>query len=198
MKSNICDLTGKKEELDAVLREAEKCAVYNELDMRSTLRMRLLAEELIEMLPELLKCADGIFWIESKQNKYELHVSMQARKVDLGLRDKLIAVSKSGKNAAAVGIMGKIRAAAETMLLSAEGSPEIMDLCDFGMDGMGLYRQAWTMQDYVRRVKEQAKTTETAEAWDELEKSIIANLADDVIVGVKGNQVDIIVCKEFP
>ena len=35
------------------------------------------------------------------------------------------------------------------------------------------------------------------ENWDELEKSIIANLADDVIVGVKGKEATIAVVKKF-
>ena len=41
--------------------------------------------------------------------------------------------------------------------------------------------------------------TEEAEPvyWDELEKSVIASVADDVIVGVKGNQADIIIVKRF-
>jgi hypothetical protein len=33
--------------------------------------------------------------------------------------------------------------------------------------------------------------------WDELEKSIIANLADDVIVGVKGRKANFIIVKKF-
>ena len=37
----------------------------------------------------------------------------------------------------------------------------------------------------------------TKEAWDELEKSVIAKIADDVIVGLKGKRVDIIVKKSF-
>jgi hypothetical protein len=36
-----------------------------------------------------------------------------------------------------------------------------------------------------------------AEPWDELEKSIIANLADDVIVSVKGHNVEIVIMKNF-
>ena len=35
------------------------------------------------------------------------------------------------------------------------------------------------------------------EAWDELEKSIVANIADEVIVGARTNYVDIIVVKKF-
>ena len=37
------------------------------------------------------------------------------------------------------------------------------------------------------------KKEEQAEAWDELEKSVLASVADDVIVGIKGRQADIII-----
>ena len=35
------------------------------------------------------------------------------------------------------------------------------------------------------------------EEWNQLEKSIVAKLADDVIVGAIGKKVDIIIKKEF-
>ena len=38
---------------------------------------------------------------------------------------------------------------------------------------------------------------EKAEEWDELEKSVIAAASDDVIVGVKGKQADIVIVKKF-
>ena len=41
------------------------------------------------------------------------------------------------------------------------------------------------------------KKEENTAAWDELEKSVIASVADDVIVGVKGKHADIIVVKKF-
>ena len=41
------------------------------------------------------------------------------------------------------------------------------------------------------------KKEEKTAAWDELEKSVIASVADDVIVGVKGKHADIIVVKKF-
>jgi hypothetical protein len=38
---------------------------------------------------------------------------------------------------------------------------------------------------------------EKAEAWDELEKSVIASVADDVIVGVKGKNAKVVIIKKF-
>ena len=49
----------------------------------------------------------------------------------------------------------------------------------------------WTLNRYKDAERN------NAEPWDELEKSIIANLADDVIVAVKGNNVEISIIKNF-
>ena len=51
---------------------------------------------------------------------------------------------------------------------------------------------SWSLNKYRDVVKK-----ENQEDWDELEKSIIANLADDIIVGVKGKQANIVVVKKF-
>jgi hypothetical protein len=57
------------------------------------------------------------------------------------------------------------------------------------------YTYAWTLDYYVKQQKE--GTAESGEAWDQIEKSIVAKLADDVIVGVRGKKVEIVIKKEF-
>ena len=54
----------------------------------------------------------------------------------------------------------------------------------------------WSM-DVYREGIENAKEKDGAaqEAWDELEKSILANLADDVRVSIKGNVAEVVVEK---
>ena len=119
MKSNICELNKDLSCLEAVLAEVEKVTDYNGLEGKKALRIRLLAEELCGMLPGLVQNFEGRFWAENDGESYELHVELKADGMNLELRDDLISVSKSGKNAAAKGVMGKIRAVAETMLLAA-------------------------------------------------------------------------------
>ena len=118
MKSNICKLNKDLTCLEAVLAEVEKVTTYNALEDKKALRLRLLAEELCGMLPGLVENFSGEFWAENEGDNYELHVELKADDMSIDLRDELISVSKSGKNAAAKGVMGKIRAVAETMLLA--------------------------------------------------------------------------------
>ena len=207
MKSNICVLNKDLTCLKTVLDEVEKVTQYNNLEDKKALRLRLLAEELCGMLPGLIENFSGEFFAENDGTNYELHVNLTADDMTLDLRDELISVSKSGKNAAAKGVMGKIRAVVETMLLSASDpslnipTGEFYDCHGYNM-GFGYinsalayedgYLYSWSLYSYKTAVKEKEE-----DAYAELERSIVAKLADDIIVGVRGNQVEIIVKKAF-
>ena len=205
MKSNICNLNKDLTCLEAVLSEVEKVTAYNGLENKKALRLRLLAEELCGMLPGLVANFSGEFWAENDGDNYELHVELKAEDMNIDVRDELISVSKSGKNAAAKGVMGKIRAVAETMLLAATDPTLPMPLAvgefyDYHGYNMGFgyvdpsmametgYVYSWSLYSYKTAVEEKEK-----DAYAELERSIVAKLADDIIVGVRGNHVEIVV-----
>lgn len=208
MKSNICKLNKDLTCLEAVLAEVEKVTTYNALEDKKALRIRLLAEELCGMLPGLVENFNGEFWAENDGDNYELHVELKADDMSIDLRDELISVSKSGKNAAAKGIMGKIRAVAETMLLAAfdpdlapiPADGEFYDYHGYNM-GFGYidptianetgYIYSWSLFNYKTAVEEKK------DEYAELERSIVAKLADDIIVGVRGKNVEIVVKKSF-
>ena len=61
MKSNVCKIENGTKDLDAILRESEKVAVYNELTHKQSLQLRLLCEETDGMLPNILGEFDGDF-----------------------------------------------------------------------------------------------------------------------------------------
>ena len=209
MKSNICKLNEDLTCLGTVLAEVEKVTAYNGLEGKKALRLRLLAEELCGMLPGLIQNFSGEFWAENDGANYELHVELKADDMNIDLRDQLISVSKSGKNAAAKGVMGKIRAVAETMLLAAAdptiqiplSTGEFYDYNGFNM-GFGYvdpviycetgYIYSWSLVNYKTAVEEKEE-----DAYAELERSIVAKLADDIIVGVRGKNVEIVVKKSF-
>ena len=199
MKSDVCAITRDESSIASILNEAEKAASYSKLDKKQTMRLRLLAEELVGMLPELLTFSSGEFWIESDNLTFELHTLLNPDEaINSANREKILSVSKSGKNLAASGIMNKIKLAAQFMMIDYNDAVSTTGMeYEFFSMGMGdpqimKSAYAWSLQKY--RVKSEEKKDE---AWDELEKSIIANIADDVLVSLNGKSVEIIVKKTF-
>lgn len=202
MKTDIYKFEKDTASFDNISGIAAKIASYNELDKKQELKLTLLCEELVEMLPKLLAFGKGEFWIENEGKQYKIHALVEADSLLSSMeRDEILSVSKSGKNAAATGIMNKIWAAAEVMLANysksaaltnavyADPYPDYYNMGQY-VDPIG-YTSEWSLALY----KENAK--EDKEAWDELEKSIIANLADDVTVGIINGKVEIIAVKNF-
>ena len=55
------------------------------------------------------------------------------------------------------------------------------------------YAYLWSLDQYRETISKE----ERAADWDELEKSVIASVADDVTVGVTGKRADITIIKKF-
>ena len=121
------------------------------------------------------------------------------------MRSQLLSASSSGKNAAAKGFMGKLRVLiAEALFTTTPYDSQMvagMSLGMMNMDGLSMqetFGYYWSMDRYMNEVKNQmADSADAAEAWDELEKSIVANIADEVSVRILGSNVEIIVAKSF-
>lgn len=203
MKTDVYKFEKDAADFDNISGIAAKIAAYNELDKKQELKLTLLCEELVEMLPKLLAYGKGEFWIENEGKKYEIHAVVEADSLLSSMeRDEILSVSKSGKNVAATGIMNKIWAAAEVMIANyaiSAGTAGAVYAADpnYAYYNMGQfvdpigYTSEWSLALY----KENAKADK--EAWDELEKSIIANLTDDVTVGIINGKVEIVAIKNF-
>ena len=198
MKSNVCKIDKGTKDLDAIFQECEKVAVYNDLTHKQSLQLRLICEELDGMLPNIIEDFDGDFWIEFENGVCKVNVSIQLEDLPGDKKKELIGIAKNKKNAAYVGIVGKIRAAIENFYLD----DEMFQACAMSMGsfhmaatfGAGMeYPYLWSLEEYRAVVKKE----DEGERWDELEKSVIASVADDIIVGVKGKQADIIIIKKF-
>ncbi len=202
MKTNVCVLNQDLACLSAILNEVDKAAVYNMLDAKSAFRLHLLAEELCGMLPDLIENFNGRFWMENDRNKYELHTELFSDSMDEKTFKSLIELSSSGKNAAEKGFMGKIRCMVENMLIK-RCSVDLRDEYDMLMDAadgddammteLGSIHASWTLQQY----REAAQDRKYKAVLEELEHSIVANLASDILVSVRGKNVEIVVKKVF-
>ena len=198
MRSNICRIENGTKDLDAILKESERVAEYNGLTHKQMLQLRLICEEIDGMLPNIIDNFEGDFWIDFEDGVCKVNVSVKIPDFNTEKKDELIGIAKDRKNAAAVGIVGKIRCAIEDFFLSEatkDGMAVSAGLFQFATgysEGVN-YSYLWSLDQYRNTVKDEEK----AEEWDELEKSVIASVADDVTVGVKGKQADIVIVKRF-
>ena len=195
MKSNVCKIEKGTRDLDAILKESERVAEYNGLSHKQSLQLRLLCEEIDGMLPNIINDFDGELWIDFEDGVCKVNVSIKIPELNAEKKEELIGIAKNKKNSAVVGIASKIRDAIENFILDEERMAILaMSSGSFGMATDGVdYDFLWRLEEYKNLVKKE----EPAEAWDELEKSVIASVADDVIVGVKGRRANITIVKKF-
>ena len=196
---------------EQALREAEKFAQYVDLDRKKGLRLRLLTEETLGMVSAITEEFSADFWIESTESRC-CRIHLKA-KTDMNYTKKkeLVSVSSSGKNEAAKGFMGKIRELIENAVYSSDeeferlaADPETgpmlyatMEMYDSDMTADDTMLYLWSLERYRAAMEEREKTAVVKEAWDELEKSNVASIADDVRVSVSGRTVELIIEKQL-
>ena len=194
MKSNVCKFENGQRDITAILKESERVAQYNGLTHKQTLQLRLLCEEIDGMLPNMIDDFEGALWIEFDDGVCKIKISVSIPQLDSEKKEELIGIAKNKKNAAATGIVGKIRNSIEDFFLKKE----TVDAFALSMSSIGYsegvdYTYLWVLDEYRNGIEKDKQT----EAWDELEKSVIASVADDVIVGVRGRCAEIEIIKNF-
>ncbi|MBE5844704.1 MAG: hypothetical protein E7302_11160 [Butyrivibrio sp.] len=168
---------------------------------RDELRIKLLFEETISMLKMLSADFKADIWFERQGKEFQIKAEAYAQ-MNAPLKKELIDISTDKSNKAIKGIMSKIGDViengllhySEVMKVSQEyggntAEPGLMGIYG-GIDGIepGVM---WTLSDYRTSIDEgKPEDDGYSDAVDELEKSIIANIAKDVLVGVKGNKID--------
>ena len=197
-------ITSLGEGMEDALAATEQLGLDSGLGHKENLRLRLLAEELIGMLRGIAGSVEAIYQAEQEKQSFTLCLRADVN-MSMELRRQLLAASSSGKNAAARGLMGRIRNMVAAFILFEKGDSTLPSGLSMGLMSMGsptVYRSgdayAWTLKRYMCEVRSsQEQNEEAAEAWDELEKSIVANLADDVSVKIEGSYVEIAITKAF-
>ena len=199
MKTDVIMVSSKGKRMEAALEQVEKAAAYKGLSAKNTLQLRLLTEEMLGMMRTLTGETEGKFWMEDKDGEYQLHLQVEAR-LTSERREQLLSVSSSGKNESARGLMGRLR-----------------DFFDWGSDGdlsewssPLLVPEAleyssspaldleWSMMRYESALSARIDMDDAAkEAWDELEKSVVKNVADDVRVSIRNGVIEMIILKKM-
>lgn len=136
------------------------------------------------------------FWMESTEEcSCELHL-LAVADMNFKKRQDLINTSIHKRNEASVGIMGKIK---DSLFYLGSGSNRPVG--DYHMVGCVSYEkiQLWSLEQYrLCLEKDREEGADVDALFDELEKSIVANIADDVRVSVQDNNIEMIIRKNFP
>lgn len=201
------------EGFELALNETSHFAEAAGLSRKPALRLRLLSEETLGMLQAITDEYSAFFWLEQDdENMIRLHLEAETQ-MDYLKKQELIDVSTDKKNAAEVGFMGKIRNIFEnaayytnmigeiqsvtTSMPLMAGMPGFVDI--EGAQAVNSYACLWSLHQYRSDLdsSEEEEDPALAEALEELEKSIVASIADDVRVGVRGNKIELVIEKKM-
>lgn len=198
MRTDIIHVTSEGTGIADALAQVEAVAVYKSLPAKSMMHLRLLTEEMMGMVRALTGEREADFWIEDEDGVYQLHLKTETP-VNAVMREKLLEVSTSGQNKAAKGVMGKLRDLFERALepdgtgrdpMLASGMLAGAEPMYIGSATAGI----WSFSRYKSALQDGAGPKED---WDELEKSIVANVADEIEIAIKDNIVEMIIYKKF-
>jgi hypothetical protein len=210
MSTERIKITNTGSGMNSALNLTENFSHTMNLSEKTSSRLRLLTEEMLSMVRSITENFTAEFYIEcDDDNVCKLHLEAKSD-LDYRKRRDLLSVSTEGRNIASLGIMDKIRWIFEAGLAHMEDSFKLQAefgscYLDYGMlgsidSGMSQAVYAWSMQKYKDSVDSQRQNESNLaalDAWDELEKSIIANIADEVQVGVTRDGAELIVTKSI-
>lgn len=193
MKSEVIVVSSKGKGMDTALAQADKFAEQMGLSHRESLQMRLLVEEVMSMMRPIIGQLEGKFWIEMDNSEYKLYLQSRTL-MDSEQRAMLLSASSSGKNEAHRGIMGKLRAFFEPMPF--DYSPAY--LAGTVLPGNEKGDLNWSLEAYRERLEKRKDASEEAQdAWDELEKSVVTHIADNVVISIRGYDVELMISKKL-
>ena len=183
MKTDVIAVSSKAGKIEDVLAQADAVADYKHLSNRTALHLRLLTEEMMGLVRGITGETEGIFWIEDEHDVYQLHLQVETR-MNSGKRNQLLSAATTGRNESARGLMGRIRD-----LMDRSADEDLRDLSS-PLILPGMYEHTtmpnldweWSMVRYREELSEYRRDhgAEAEEAWDELEKSVVAHAADEV------------------
>ena len=199
MKTDIITVSSSGSQMEKALEQAEKVAAYKGLPSQSALRLRLLTEEMMGMMRSITGEKQGRFWIEDENGVYQLHLQVKTRMTN-EKRESLLEVSSSGKNEAAKGLMGRLRD-----FFDRGSDEDVFQASPMLMSGVYEHSSSpsldweWKMTQYQTALEEGVRRDDRSarEAWDELEKSVVAHAADEIQVCIRGQTVEMIIVKSL-
>ena len=200
MKTDVIAVSSKGSQIEKALNQVDKVAAYKDMTGKNALHLRLLTEEMMGLMRSITGEAEGRFWIEDENEVYELHLQVTTR-MNSAKRNQLLSAASSGKNESAKGLMGRLRDFIDRGAdedIAGLTSPLLLNNT-FEHSTTPTLDWEWSMVEYEDALSVRIRQDEAAaqEAWDELEKSVVARVADDVKVSIKGRNVEMTIVKKM-
>ena len=157
----------------------------------------LLAEETLGMVSQMLDVYDGELWLESTAGGYEIILEADVR--ESNNRQDMPLSSPEGFMAKIAVMMN-----CSFMFESTEEMPEdlagmLPDYMSYGMresNQSPAWAGRWSLSAYrYQLMKYREEKTAAVLALEELEKSIVAQLADEVTIGIHGHRIRLVISK---
>ena len=195
-------LDNKSDQVSEAMELTEQFIEKFGLKGKKAIHLRLLVEETLGMAKAMMNDYQAMIHIEGDDKGCRICLTAKTI-MDAAKKSGLLGVSSSGKNAAVKGFMSKLGDIIENGILNYDEvmrmqqeyggtSPDLFGLgmgASPGMDSACI----WTLESYRDSLEGKRDETEVSEAWDELEKSIVASIAKNVTVGIKKDRVDMVI-----
>ncbi len=194
MKSNEIKLSNSLSCAMEALQMVETTGEAAGLNREQTNLLRLLTEEMISMTTDILKTCQGTLWLECDHGVCALHLNATAP-MEENAKAAFIAASKEKINTPIKGLKNKIGALFAGLLIYYEYPDYYLSVRNSFGGGASLQNTAptWSLSEYGKSRPEEEKFEE----MEGVEKSILLGFADDVVVSVQNNWVDLTVKKQF-
>ncbi len=171
VKSDVIRINNHGDGFNNAIEQTISTAESGGLNRKESLHLALLTEEMLSMVSIVSREMEATFWIERINRQYELHLTTTTemdRRRRRQIRTALI--SRPGEQSG--GFLAKLRGAFERAMVSDS--------------------------DQICFALPAEKDRLTSGEWDGYERSILYRLANDVWIGIYGNEVRMVVRKEFP
>ena len=192
----ISDAVRRNSDANEIMKEF---AAKNGITGKDYYHLGLLTEEVLGMANQILHVYDGELWVEGTAAGYEIILEAAVHEKNGG---------KAVPTASPEGFMAKIAEMLNCSYVFENTMETPEDLAgmlpDYMRYGIQEEKEAkvwagrWSLSAYRDNLRNRREENPKAEpALDELEKSIVAHLADEVTIGIHGQKIRLVIAKEI-
>ena len=175
MKSEVIRIDNQENGFKEAVEETMKLADCLKLNEEETLQLDHITEETLSLIRSVTGEIQASYWVEAEGKAFCLHVTTKTT-MDKEKRNNLISSTSSRKNEITNTFLGKLRDAIEQAIAA---------------DGVRQYDNP--EDDLTEYMNYHPADPE----WDEYEKSILKQLADNITIAIRGGLVEMTVSKDF-